>query len=753
MQAVASAANEATTLGEVLARVRSLVLLHDEWKRARAFVPVPDGHGRVQPFYPVAGDRDEDFGDPRAAAELVLAQRAHDTRGSVWDEARLTIAFPILLGTEVYAVVAITSAPPLLRYELIETMAARIAQQLARVAERERAQTELARARDEAMEASRQKSGFLATVSHEIRTPLNGVIGLNDLLLLTPLTPEQRRLSSGVQAAGQTLLGRINDILDFSKIEAGRLELEQLDFDVRLLLEQASAMLTEPAREKQLDLVVSCHPGVPAVLSGDPTRLAQVLTNLVANAVKFTERGLVAVRASAEPDGDRVRLRIDVTDTGVGVPSSELSHLFQPFTQGDSSTTRIYGGTGLGLAISSELVEAMGGTLEYATNPGRGSVFTCTVVLDRGDESAEADSADHLAREQLHGRRALVVAAEPHGQVLTEQLAWWGVESDHVVSAAEAHPLLDGGGYDVVLVDGPDPGTLGEEAPVVELAAPHLASDLRVALLRLATGEPGVDQDALPKVEQSGKGWILVVEDNPVNQLVATGLLRALGYTTDTADDGLAAVEAARDGGFDAILMDVQMPHMDGYAATRHIRAHETGRRQPIIAMTAAAVAGERERCLEAGMDDFLTKPVDAGRLAETLKRWLAPSPWYADRLDLDRLEELRGLDDPDDGSSYVDRAIANFLGSAEEQLSLMRTAAASGDAVQLRAVAHRLAGSALNLGAATLGEAARELEVHIMNGSLADAVAALPALAELMEADLKALRAYQHEQFPARAS
>ena len=246
-----------------------------------------------------------------------------------------------------------------------------------------------------------------------------------------------------------------------------------------------------------------------------------------------------------------------------------------------------------------------------------------------------------------------------------------------------------------------------------------------------------------------GKGRILVVEDNAVNQLVATGLLAALGYTSDTADDGLAAIEAARQGSFDAILMDVQMPRMDGYTATRHIRAQETGRRRPIIAMTAAAVEGERERCLEAGMDDYLTKPVDAVRLADTLKRWLAPRPWYADRLDLDRLEELRGLDDPEDESSYVHRAIGNFLGSAEGQLALMESAAASGDADQLRAVAHRLAGSALNLGAVALGESARELEEHTLNGSMADAVAALPRLAELMAADLAALRAYQHEQFP----
>jgi PAS domain S-box-containing protein len=753
LRAIASAANQATTLGEVLGHARCLVLQHDSWERARAFVPAADTSGRVEPYYQSADDREEDVGTPRAAAELALAQRAHDTRGPVWDEARLTLAFPILLGSEVYAVVAITSAPPLDRHELIETTAGRVAEQLARVAERERAQAEVARARDEAMEASRQKSDFLATMSHEIRTPLNGVIGLNDLLLRTSLDPEQHRLSAGVQAAGRTLLGLINDILDFSKIEAGRLELERVDFDVRLLLEEVSAMLTELAREKRLDLVVSCHPEVPAVLSGDPTRLAQVITNLVSNAVKFTEQGMIAVRATVEPDDGRLRLRVTVADTGVGVPHSQLPHLFEPFTQGDSSTTRIYGGTGLGLAISSELVGAMGGTLEYTANPAGGSVLACTVVLDHGVDPAAANPEDVTARELLHGRRALVVAGEPHASVLSEQLAWWGVESDRVATASGACALLDRGAYDVVMVDGPDPGTLGGVAPVVEHAAPHPAGDLRLALLRVLAAEPGADVTAHSVAEGPGKGRILVVEDNPVNQMVATGLLAALGYTSGTADDGLAAIETAGDGSFDAILMDVQMPHMDGYTATRHIRALETGRRQPIIAMTAAAIAGERERCLEAGMDDFLTKPVDASRLAETLKRWLAPTPWYADRLDLDRLEELRGLDDPGDGLSYVDRAIANFLGSAGAQLASMQVAAASGDADQLRAVAHRLAGSALNLGASALGEGARELEVHIMNGSLADAVAALPALAELMEVDLEALRAYQQEHFAARAS
>jgi PAS domain S-box-containing protein len=752
MQAVASAANEATSLGEVLVQAQSLVLLHDDWERARAFVPMADGSGWVEPFYPIDDDRDADVGDPTAAKELVLAQRACDTRGPVWDEPKLTIAFPVLHGTEVYAVITITSAPPLFRFELIETMVARVADQLARVAERELAQAEVARARDEAMEASRQKSDFLAHMSHEIRTPLNGVIGLTDLLLRTRLTSEQQRLSAGVQIASRTLLDLINDILDFSKIEAGRLELERLDFEIRPLLDGVAGMLTEPAREKQLDLVVSCHPDVPAVLSGDPTRLAQVVTNLVSNAVKFTGHGGVRVRATAQPVEDRVELTVEVTDSGVGVPGSRLHDLFAPFTQGDSSTTRLHGGTGLGLAISREIVDAMGGALGYAANPEGGSVFTCVVVLDPATRDVADHSADVAARELLSGRRALVVADALHGCVLTEQLAWWGVASDSVESASDAHPLLDGTAYDVVLVDGPDPRTLGD-VPVLELSSPHLASELRGALLRLWIGDPTLEAAVESRASGPSKGWVLVVEDNEVNQLVATGLLEALGYTTDTAEDGLAAVEAARDGGFDAILMDVQMPHMDGYSATRHIRAHENGRRRPIIAMTAAAVEGERERCLAAGMDDFLTKPVDAGRLAETLDRWLAPAPSYADRLDMERLDELRGLDDPDDGTSYVDRAIANFLGSAEDQLATMRTAAASGDVDQLRAVTHRLAGAALNLGATTLGEGARELEVLVVNGPLADAVAALPVLEEQMAADLEALRAYQREQFPARAS
>jgi CheY-like chemotaxis protein/HPt (histidine-containing phosphotransfer) domain-containing protein len=514
-----------------------------------------------------------------------------------------------------------------------------------------------------------------------------------------------------------------------------------------------------------------------------------VVTNLVSNAVKFTERGGVIVRTTSAEMGDRVQLRVEVSDTGVGVPEAKLRDLFDPFTQADSSHTRIYGGTGLGLAISREIAEAMGGTIEYAPNPGGGSIFTCTVLLQPGADDGSGDRADtagdRRARELLTGRRALVVDdIDTNRLIVREQLAWWGVASDTVASVAEALARLDASTYDVLLVDLAMPEHDGlelarrvradaaldgvplllltsvptldrdrmREAGIDEvLTKPVLSSLLREALVQLLTGEHepateiGVDRE-----ETATKGRILVVEDNPVNQMVATGLLAALGYATVTANDGLAAIDAARDQDIDAILMDVQMPNMDGYTATREIRAQESGPRRTIIAMTAAAVAGERERCLAAGMDDYLTKPVDPTLLAETLERWLMPAPSYVARLDLERLAELRELDNPEDGTSYVDRAIQNFLDASPGDLAVLTAAAAAGDAHKLRTVAHRLAGAALNLGAVALGRAAQAVEEHAADGEPDGAP--LPELETQMAADLAALREYQREQFPARA-
>lgn len=656
LQAVASTANEATTMVDVLRHARSLILLHDDWERARAFVPESPGGTTLVPFYGWDSDRDEDDGDPRVADELRLAQRCAETRGIVWDDRRLTIAFPILLDAEVYAVLVITSAPPLFRFELIESMAKQVAQQLARVAERERAQAQLAQARDEAMEASRLKSEFLATMSHEIRTPLNGVIGLNDLLLRTRLDAEQTRLVTGLQVSSRALLGLINNILDFSKIEAGRLELESVAFVVAPLMDEVVAVVAESARRKGVELTVTCAEDLPEALSGDPTRIAQVVTNLVANAVKFTAEGSVAVEVGGEPVSEGTwLLRVAVRDTGVGISEAELAQIFEPFIQADSSTTRLYGGTGLGLAISHELASAMGGEITHAPNPGGGSIFTLTAPLDHA--SAE---------------------------------------------------------------DVPQPVTGPARGPL------HPPPD---------------------------KGSVLVVEDNPVNQLVATGMLTALGYDVVTAEDGQRGVDAAARGGFVAVLMDVQMPVLDGYAATRAIRAAETGTRVPVIAMTAAAVEGIRERCLEAGMDDFLTKPIDVERLSTTLERWrlsasggaAGEDPPSLDRLDLARLEELRTLDSGVGETSYVARAIGNLLKSAPLDLDALTEARATDDADRFTALSHRLAGAALNLGANDGGEAARRLEEAVRGGvPLADLGDRLDEVRTALAADLRALAGYR---------
>ncbi|GAB2458557.1 hypothetical protein GCM10027062_43010 [Nocardioides hungaricus] len=797
MQAVASAANEAATLADVLGQARLLVLLHDDWERGRAFLPNDERTG-VVPLYITDADRADDLATPEVTAmELALADRAFRERRSVWDDAHLTIAFTVEYAGEVVAVLTITSAPPLYRFEMIESMVEQVAVQLGRVAERERAQRELADARDGALAASRQKSEFLATMSHEIRTPLNGVIGLNDLLLRSELDADQLRLASGVQVASRALLAVINDVLDFSKIEAGKLELERLDFEVRPVFEQVASVLGEMARAKDLELMVSCHPDVPEVLAGDPTRLAQVLTNLGSNAVKFTAEGQVVVRATAEPapDGDTV-LRVAVSDTGVGVPEVDVDMLFEAFTQADASTTRRFGGTGLGLAISKEIVEALGGEIGLDANPGGGSVFWFTARFG-APAGPSVDADDEYARSWLAGRRVLVVDDNDHNRlILEEQLAWWRLRTAAAVDAdsaesAIAGALAAGDPFEGVLMDLSMPDRDGldlaralartpaydsilrlmltsatspeaedlEACRIAEcLTKPVLAGDLRRSLLRHLAG---VEPRALAEPPASGDGprlRVLVVEDNPVNQLVAVGLLEALGYVARTADDGVVALEVLRDAAFDLVLMDVQMPRLDGYETTRAIRAVEPpGVRVPVIAMTAAAVEGERERCLEAGMDDFLTKPVDPAALAGVLDLWAGGAgprergsvrAVTEDRdaalagLELDRLDELRDLDPGN--TAYLDRAIGNFVGSTPGTYAAIAAAVEAGDAPALKQVVHKLAGGALNLGVVGAGRLAQEIELVADTGSTEAAEELIPRLGEELEKGRTALLAYQ---------
>lgn len=776
----------------------------EDWDRGRAFLP--DAAGRVAPYWLHEEDRREDEALPAlAAAECALAQRVHDTRAVLWGEdppGRHSVGFPVEHGGAVVAVLVIGEPEPFRRPAMVVDMVRQAAVQISHVVERERAAHELAAARDAAMEGSRQKSEFLATMSHEIRTPTNGVIGLNDLLLRTALDAEQLRLAQGVQVSGRALLSLVDDVLDFSKIEAGRLELEEVDFDVRAVLDQVAAVLGAPARARGLDLVVSCHPGVPAALRGDPTRLAQVVTNLGSNAVKFTEEGRVTVETRTVPvtgaaaSDDEVVLHVEVVDTGVGIEAEHQESVFHRFVQADASTTRRFGGTGLGLAICREIVQALGGEIGLESVPGEGSRFWFTARF-RPAEGGDAGLEDRRARERLAGRRVLVVDDDEGDRlILCEQVGWWGMRWESVSGVADALARVDaaqaaGDPFALVLLDLAVPDgfelaaairardDLGDlrlvllssslpparerlEAAGIAAAVtkPVLTSTLRALVLQQVDAGPAPEGPPAAGPRRP----VLVAEDNPVNHMVAAGLLEALGHDSEAVDDGVAAVHAVRRAhergdraAYSAVLMDLQMPRLDGFAAAREIRALEAAHgapRVPIIAMTASALAGERDRCLAAGMDDFLTKPVDPRALAEVVRRWMSGAgedggdgegdgdgEGAAAEVDLERLDMLRDLTDD---HAYLDRVIGRFVTSSADLHDRVCRAVADGDAPALRQAAHSLKGSATNLGLVALGEHALGLEECGTDGRLERAADLLPGLATAVERGRAALLDYR---------
>jgi two-component system sensor histidine kinase/response regulator len=795
LQAMATAANEASCLDQVLQVAVEEICTHTGWVAGHAYLPGDRSDESVVPL-PIWHFKDETrygvlrsvltTGRPLPATGLVgrvLGNRAPAWAGVLVEPdlsdvervaagigLRSTFAFPVCVDAEVTCVLEFFSTSPVQPDPFLLETIGQVATQLSRVAERQRASDELATARDAAMESSRLKSDFLATMSHEIRTPMNGVIGLTGLLLNSELDERQRQYAEGVQTAGESLLAIINDILDFSKIEAERLELEVIDFDLVQVVEEAGALVAQSAHRKGLELVTSCAPDLPSDVRGDPARIRQVLLNLASNAVKFTHRGEVVIHAALEEDaGDRVTVRFEVVDTGIGIPEPYRERIFEPFSQADASTTRRFGGTGLGLAISRRLVAAMGGDLDFASVPGDGTTFWCTVPLER-----QAGVSGHPAplRPADRGLEVLVVDdSETTRLALRDQLRAWGLTADVAPDGPAALAMLRGAvargrRYDVALLDAGMPEMDGYELargissdPVLSttrlvlltsgpavgwngangarvaatLAKPVRTSQLSEALAQAGPVSAAGRAPASPLASPADmRGHVLVVEDNASNQLVAVGMLRLVGYRADVASDGVEALDALGRGDFDAILMDCHMPEMDGYTATREIRRREgTRRHTPVIAMTAGATDSDRQRCIAAGMDDFLSKPVKAKDLDAALARWVHTGPPPAEEepvLDHEVVEELRQL--VPDGSLFV-QIVDTFLTSVPEHVAELAMAVASGDASHVRQSAHRLKGESGAVGAVEVARLCKDLEELAVAGRLDGA----PALASAVEA------------------